>query len=233
MLKNTIIVSKILFSECENMQKIDIFKTESEPIGYSLLLPDDFDSTKSYPMILFLHGAGERGNGVSELDRVCAVALPKHLLSGAAYANAIVLCPQCPCDKVWNQFIYDVKALCDRVAAKYRVDLNRISVTGLSMGGYGTWEIGMTFPGFFSALAPICGGGMSWRTPALKGKPVWAFHGNADSVVSITNSIDMVNGARKNGALVKFTIFDGVDHNSWDSAYLDTKVIDFLINSTL
>ena len=132
-----------------------------------------------------------------------------------------------------NQFVFDVKALCDNVVSQYPIDTKRISITGLSMGGFGTWEMGMTFPGYFSAMAPICGGGMAWRTPALKGKPIWAFHGNADPTVNISNSIDMVNGARKNGADVKFTIFDGVSHNSWDSAYLDTRVLEWLISASL
>ena len=159
--------------------------------------------------------------------------MPKHLLNGALSADAIVLCPQCPPDKVWNQFIYDVKELLEKVAHQYNVNVRQISVTGLSMGGFGTWEIAMTFPSVFSAIAPICGGGMAWRTPALSGKRVWAFHGNCDKVVNISNSVDMVTRAREHGANVKFTIFDGVDHNSWDPAYLDTKVLDFLVNSTL
>ena len=101
------------------------------------------------------------------------------------------------------------------------------------MGGFGTWEMAMTYPDTFAALAPVCGGGMAWRTHALAGKNIWAFHGNADPVVDISNSIDMVNGARKNGANVRFTIFDGVGHHSWENAYEQTRVIDFLLEATL
>ena len=215
------------------MKKLDFRITAERTIGYSLIVPDDFDNAKSYPMVVFLHGAGERGNGADELCKATAVALPKHLLNGALSIDAIVLCPQCPTDRVWNQFIFDLKALIDRIADEYRVIKSRISVTGLSMGGFGTWEIGMTFPSAFSAIAPICGGGMAWRTPALNGKPVWAFHGNKDNVVNISNTIDMVTRARSAGADVKFTIFDGVDHNSWDAAYLDTRVLDWLVSQSL
>ena len=215
------------------MKKYNFERTAQNKIGYSVFLPDNYSSENKYPLILFLHGAGERGNGIDELDHACAAGLSKHLQSGAVSVNAIVLCPQCPKDRVWNQFVFDVKELCDNVVSQYPIDTKRISITGLSMGGFGTWEMGMTFPGYFSAMAPICGGGMAWRTPALKGKPIWAFHGNADPTVNISNSIDMVNGARKNGADVKFTIFDGVSHNSWDSAYLDTRVLEWLISASL
>ena len=215
------------------MKKLDFIKTAGNDIGYSVFLPEPYDKNKKYPMIMFLHGAGERGNGTDELEKVANQALCKYLKNGLFSLEAIVLCPQCPKNKVWNQFIFDVKALCDKVAREYGVDEKRISVTGISMGGFGTWEIAMTFPESFSAFAPVCGGGMAWRTPALKGKPIWAFHGNKDTTVNISNSIDMVNKARQNGAIVKFTIFDGVEHNSWDSAYLDTRVLDWLINQSL
>ena len=215
------------------MQKLDFIKTDENRLAYTVFLPENYSKEAALPMILFLHGAGERGNGTTELEKATDAALSKHLKNGTLSVNAIVLCPQCPSNMVWNQFVYLIKELCDKVASEYGVDTNRISVTGLSMGGFGTWEIGMTFPGAFAALAPICGGGMAWRTPALKGKPIWAFHGNKDNVVNISNSIDMVTEARKNGANVKFTIFDGVDHNSWDPAYLDTKVLDWLISKSL
>ena len=215
------------------MKKLDFIKNTENDIAYSLFLPENYSKEAHYPLILFLHGAGERGDGANELEIATNAGLSKHLKSGLISLDAIVLCPQCPKDKVWNQFIFDVKALCDSVIKEYGADEKRISVTGISMGGFGTWEIGMTFPDVFSALAPICGGGMAWRTPALKGKPIWAFHGNKDNVVNISNTIDMVNGARANGANVKFTILDGVDHNSWDPAYLDTRVLDWLISKSL
>ena len=97
------------------------------------------------------------------------------------------------------------------------------------MGGFGTWEMGVTYPSFFAAIAPICGGGFSWRASALKDMPVWAFHGDADDVVPISYSQTMVDAVNAAGGNAKFTIFPGVNHNSWDPAYLDTNVVEWLL----
>ena len=215
------------------MKRYDFPKTDGKTLGYTVFLPESFSKDTAYPLILSLHGAGERGNGADELEKATDIGLGKYIKLGQMRVNAIVFCPQCPKDRVWNQLIFDTRELLLKIADEYGADKKKISVTGMSMGGFGTWEMGMQFPELFSALAPICGGGMAWRTPALKGKPIWAFHGDADNVVAISNSMDMVNGARKNGADVKFTIFNNVMHNSWDPAYLDTKVIDWLISKSI
>lgn len=215
------------------MKRYDFPKTDGKTLGYTVFLPESFSKDTAYPLILSLHGAGERGNGADELEKATDIGIGKYIKLGQMRVNAIVLCPQCPKDRVWNQLIFDTRELLLKIADEYGADKKKISVTGMSMGGFGTWEMGMQFPELFSALAPICGGGMAWRTPALKGKPIWAFHGDADNVVAISNSMDMVNGARKNGADVKFTIFNNVMHNSWDPAYLDTKVIDWLISKSI
>ena len=215
------------------MKKLDFKISDGSKIAYSLFLPNDYTEDKEYPLILFLHGAGERGNGEDELEIATNAGLSKHLKDGRISVPAIVLCPQCPKDRVWNQFVFDLHALLNDIIKKYSVNDKKVSITGLSMGGFGTWEMGMQFPKTFSAMAPICGGGMAWRTTALKNKPIWAFHGDADNVVSISNTNDMVDGARKNGANVKYTIFNGVMHNSWDPAYLDTNVLNWLIEQSL
>jgi predicted peptidase len=198
---------------------------------YFTYIPERISSSPE--LLIQLHGAGERGNGESELERVNVHGIARYLNEGTLSIDGIALCPQCPTGQVWNQRVYDLKELLDEIVEKYAVDKKRITATGLSMGGFGTWEMGMTFPDTFAALAPVCGGGMAWRTPALSGKKIWAFHGNADTVVNISNSIDMVNGARKNGADVRFTIFDGVAHHSWENAYEDTRVVEFLLGATL
>ncbi len=210
--------------------KKETFKSSPEnTLGYFVYLPNDYNREEKYPLIVSLHGAGERGNGDDELERVNNIGLGRYFREKLMELPCIVLCPQCPADKVWNQLIYEVRDLILKIEKGYSVDITRVSVTGMSMGGYGSWELGMTFPEMFSAVAPICGGGMAWRAGALKGKPVWAFHGDADNVVSISESREMVEKARAGGADVKFIIFGGVDHNSWDPAYLDTKVIEWLL----
>lgn len=216
------------------MKRYDFPKnSESSTLAYTVFVPDGFNKNENIPLILSLHGAGGRGNGKDELDKATKMGLGLYIKQGNLDIPAIVLCPQCPKDRVWNQLVFELHDLLIRISDEYCADKKRISVTGMSMGGFGTWEIGMQFPETFAAMAPICGGGMAWRTPALKGKPIWAFHGDADNKVDISNSYDMVKGARANGANVKFTIFNSVQHNSWDPAYLDTNVINWLISNSL
>jgi predicted peptidase len=197
-------------------------------LGYLVYEPDN-RSKEPLPMIVFLHGAGERGNGKDELERVKVHALPKYIEAGADYP-AIVLCPQCPENLVWNNIVVELKRLIDYVAENYNADKHRISVTGISMGGYGSWEMGITYPDFFSAIAPVCGGGFYWRGGILVNMPIWAFHGDKDNVVPVENSYQMIDSIIHSGGNPKFTVFHNVDHGSWDSAYLETNVIDWLIS---
>ena len=197
-------------------------------VGYYVFLPENYDANKKYPLVLFLHGAGERGDGSEEkLPLVCVNALPKYADAGEEYPF-ILLCPQCPECIVWNNIVLTLKALVDKVALQYNADPDRIVCTGLSMGGFGTWEMGVTYPDFLAAIAPVCGGGFSWRAALLKDMPVWAFHGDADSVVPISYSETMVEAIKKVGGNPKFTVFPGVNHNSWDSAYQTTNVVKWL-----
>ena len=142
--------------------------------------------------------------------------------------DAIVLAPQCQGGLVWNQQVFALKDFIVEAIEKYNADPDRVSLTGMSMGGFGTWEMGMSFPQLFSAIAPICGGGMAWRTSALKGMPIWAFHGDKDPVVDISNSQEMIAHIRTHTP-AQFTVFEGVTHNSWDPTYLETEVVDWLL----
>ncbi len=213
------------------MKRTDFEKTSKSDFGYIVYTPKKV--TKNLPLLVCLHGAGERGNGTSDLNKVNVHGVSRYCSDGTFELDAIVLCPQCPTGTVWNKMTVELKALIDRVAAKYSVDTKKISLTGLSMGGFGTWEMALTYPDYFSCFAPVCGGGMAWRCDALKGKSIWAFHGNDDPTVAFSNSVEMVDKARAFGADVKFTIFDKVGHNSWESAYLDTKVVDWLLAHSL
>lgn len=197
-------------------------------LGYRLYLPDEM-GTEPMPLIVFLHGAGERGDGDTMLDLVEVNGLPKYIMQGVKYP-AIVLAPQCPSDMVWNNIVFAVKELIDFVVEEYNVDTDRISITGISMGGFGTWEMALTYPNFFSAIAPVCGGGMSWRTGLLKDMPIWAFHGDADSVVPIKNSVEMVDAVVAAGGNAKLTVFHNVAHDSWDEAYTSSNVVEWLVS---
>jgi len=208
------------------MKKIAVEKQNKDSLGYILYAPEKV--TEDTPLIVFLHGAGERGNGKDELELVNKNALPKYISEGAEYP-AFVLCPQCPAGFVWNNNVFRLKDLIDSVMTEYSV--KKVAITGISMGGYGTWEMGMCYPRFFRCMAPVCGGGLSWRTYELVNEKIWAFHGNADSVVPYNNSVEMVDCTNKNGGNAKLTIFPGVDHNSWDPAYLETELVDWILEN--
>ena len=196
----------------------------SGELNYIVSLPKEKIDTP--PMIVFLHGAGERGKDV---EKLYTHAIPKYLKEGMDIP-AVVLCPQCPSNMVWNNLCFPLKNLIDEVAEKYNVNKRKITITGISMGGFGSWDMGLNFPEYFAAIAPVCGGGLSWRCERLKNMPIWAFHGDIDPTVPLKNSVEMVDSVNAKGGNAKLTIFHNVDHFSWDCAYLDTKVIEWLLN---
>jgi len=205
-----------------SMQMKFVSADESGSMNYAVYYPQHYEDL---PLLVYLHGAGERG---TEFDHLYRHGVPLLLRQGRTFP-AVILVPQCPTEVVWCNVVQQVKAIIDTVAAAFSIRPDRICITGSSMGGYGTWSMALTYPSFFSAAAPIAGGGMAWRTTLLKGLPIWTFHGNADPVVNICNTQDMVECARKFGADVKYTILDGVGHEAWDFAYLETRLLDWLI----
>ncbi len=205
--------------------KKNTYKFEfSGELNYFLSLPKV--GVEKPPMIVFLHGAGERG---TDLDKLYTHAIPRYIKEGMDIP-AVVLCPQCPPNMVWNNLVYPLKKLIDEIAEKYNVNKDKISITGISMGGFGTWDMGLNFPEYFSAIAPVCGGGLSWRCERLKNMPIWAFHGDIDPTVPLKNSVEMVDAVNSYGGNAKLTIFHNVDHFSWDNAYLETNVIEWLLD---
>lgn len=209
------------------MKKIVVERKNENSLGYILYAPENI--TDNTPLIVFLHGAGERGNGKDQLDLVNVNAIPKYISEGAEYP-AFVLCPQCTTGFVWNNHVFILKSLIDEIMTAYNI--KKVCITGISMGGYGTWEMGMCYPGFFSCMAPVCGGGLSWRTYELINEKIWAFHGEADSVVPCNNSVEMVERTNAYGGKAALTTFPDVDHNSWDPAYQTTSVIEWLIENS-
>ena len=207
-------------------RKVYEFKNKRiDRMNYLLHLPKDVCG--SAPLIVALHGAGERGD---DFTKISVHGLAKYIEAGLDIP-AVVIAPQCPEGFIWNLLTFELKELIDFIVSEYNIDPDRISITGLSMGGYGTWEMGMSYPGFFAALAPVCGGGVSWRAELIGKTPVWAFHGDCDSVVPPINSLEMCERLKASGGEVKLTLFHGVEHNSWEPAYEDTKVIEFLLSA--
>lgn len=168
-------------------------------------------------LIIHLHGAGERGYGQDELDNVLVNGLP-NVATDSNLKNCILVMPQCPWDSFWVAKIESLKRFIDAIVDQYSIDTNRIYLCGLSMGGYGTWYTAMAYPELFAAIAPCCGGGMAWNAPMLK-MPIWTFHGLDDTVVSPTQTLEMVNVLKNVNPHLKYDLYEGVGHDSWVKAF--------------
>ena len=179
------------------------------------------ESEGALPMIIQLHGAGERGEGKEDLSLVDVHGFSKTLKDKEF--PCIFVMPQCPSDSFWAARVESIIKFIEQLTNKYKVDKSRIYLTGLSMGGYGTWFTAMARPDLFAAIAPVCGGGMAWNAEVLK-MPIWVFHGSDDRVVSPTQSDEMVAKLSEYGADVKYSRIDGVGHGVWENAYNEQLV---------
>ena len=161
------------------------------------------------PLVIQLHGAGERGDGKDELYLVDRHGF-SNIMDGENY-DCIFIMPQCPKGEFWAGRVESVISFVEQIIDEYKVDKTRVTLTGLSMGGFGTWFTAMARPELFAAIAPACGGGMAWNAGVLD-MPVWAFHGDKDTTVAPIHSEEMVEKLRSLGKEVKYTVFEGVGH---------------------
>lgn len=193
-------------------------------MNYGIAVPDEH---KELPLLIYLHGAGERG---ANIEHVYRHGIPKLLKEGKEI-NAVVLFPQCPAQFIWNNVVESLKKLIDSVVSEYGIPRGRIFLTGSSMGGYGTWEMAMCYPETFAAIAPVAGGGVIWRTLKLRNVPVTAYHGTVDSVVPISQSEIMVEYTNRFGGTAELVPLEGYEHNQGiDYAYRNTDLIEKLIS---
>ena len=193
--------------------------------AYLLSLPAGYTKSpkKKWPVLLFLHGAGERGANL-ELVKIHG---PTKLIAHGREFPFIVVAPQCPAEEWWRPDV--LAALLDDIERRYRVDKQRVYVTGLSMGGFGTWSLALEFPHRFAAIAPICGGGHWWAVPRIKHLPVWVFHGTRARLVASARSAAMVAALRQCGGNVKFTTYPDADHDSWTATYENPELYQWLL----
>lgn len=212
-----------------------VFKNaQGEQLRYRFLKPLNYDPQKAYPLIFFMHGAGERGSDNTItlkhfLPQICSAKLMRKY-------PCFVIAPQVPENGRWS----DVRnwqegvsvaspepapalrlalELIARTRKEYSIDAKRIYVTGISMGGYGTWDVLWRRPDMFAAAVPICGGGIPSKAPIFAHTPIWAFHGGADPTVPVQKSREMIVALKKAGAHPRYTEFRGVGHDSWTRAY--------------
>lgn len=207
---------------------------------YRLYGPKGASAENRLPMILFLHGAGERGDDNALQLKNCM----KQFLAQQSKYPAFIVAPQCPKGKKWNEVDWHAAShvtpekpsdpfasllpLLDALQKEFPVDPKRLYVTGLSMGGYGTWDLLTRRPETFAAAVPICGGGDESKAAAIAKVPQWIFHGGADRVVKPERSRNMVEALKKAGAQPRYTEYEGVGHNSWDKAYADPELWSWL-----
>jgi predicted peptidase len=221
----------------DTMQKSQKFKQKITRIvsaDYLLFLPKGYEAKgdRRWPLMLFLHGAGERG---SDLKKV-AVHGPPKIVKNKPEFPFILVSPQCPEGETWSDDV--LLTLLDHVSKKHKVDTNRVYLTGLSMGGFGTWSLGLKHPERFAAIAPVCGGGETIKVllasrqnaAALKSLGVWAFHGAKDPVVKLEESERMVAALKKAGAKeVELTVYPEAQHDSWTETYVNGKLYEWFL----
>jgi len=210
------------------------FKTsDGAEVEYLLYVPKNYDATAEtkVPMMLFLHGRGE-SNG--PLSLVAKWGPPKMAEAGQDMPFLIVS-PQCPKDDRWSSEVQltRLSELIDEITSNYAVNEKKLYLTGLSMGGYGSWYLSAKHPGKFAAVAPICGGGELEFAEKIKDIPIWAWHGDEDRAVPFDKSVEMVEAIKKaGGTSTKFTTLEGIGHNCWSAAYATPQLYQWMLKQS-
>ena len=224
------------------------FEQDGNTLNYRILYPNDFDQNNVYPLVIFLHGRGERGDD----NKKQLTHGSKLFLDNMESYPAIVIFPQCPVIDYWStvdrketdnglQFTFvdnkkpnpSLNSVIDLIEVMLKesyIDNDRLYVTGLSMGGMGVFELLALIPDKIAAAAPICGGGIREAADRMVSVPVWAFHGAKDNVVHPRHSIRMVEGIQQAGGMAKITIYPNANHNAWDATFADPEYLQWLFS---
>ena len=195
---------------------------------YLISTPKNFDPEKKYPLIIFLHGCGTRAPDTGILRNNSGFL---HL-QGFQHKNFILLAPLCSVSN-WNEAMPTLIRLVDQIRNMASVDTDRVSLTGNSMGGYGTWELASLRPNWFASIMPLCGGGIPWMAYELKDIPIRAFHGLKDPTVDPIESLEMVKAVNRYGGYADLILFPDLDHNVWDRVYSTEANTDWMLQFTL
>jgi len=204
-------------------------------LRYLLHLPPTYwvEPKRRWPLVLFLHGRGERGDNVNVLRKY---GIPK-VVDDNPNADFIAVSPQCPLDDEWPALTITLSHLLDHVTAHLPIALDRVYLTGLSMGARGGWLLAVDHPARFAAIALICGRipapDFLERVPVLKDKPIWVFHGAKDPVVPVENSEKIVATLQNAGGNPRLTIYPEADHDSWTATYSEPELYTWLFSHRL
>ena len=200
----------------------------TEEIHYWQYLPDNYasDTAAQFPLVLFLHGGGEVG---SDLELVKKHGLPKRIAEGQSFPFVLVA-PQNPHDQLWDDAL--VLAVLDRVMVTHRIDPDRVYLTGMSRGGFGTWRLAIQHPERFAAIVPVCGGGLPDYAFRIKDVPVWAFHGAKDRSIPLSRTVAMVEALLAAGGNVKLTVYPEAGHDAWTETYDNPALYEWLLKQS-
>jgi predicted peptidase len=223
------------------------FRSGDNVLPYRLMSPGNPKPGQKYPLVIFLHGAGERGND----NNVQLVHGVKEFANAQAREKfpCFLIAPQCPTGKRWVEVDWSAKqhdmppkpseplnwllALLEQMKKEKPIDTDRIYVTGLSMGGYGTWDLLSRHAEMFAAAVPVCGGGDEAKASVMKGVPIWVFHGAKDTAVIPERSRNMVAAVKKAEGNIKYTEYPEVGHDSWNKAYADPELLPWMFGQKL
>lgn len=195
--------------------------------GYVRYLPENYDENQKYPLVIFLHGAGERGD---DLDVAVRHGYMKYVRENGREYPFICVAPQCPHGKYWGCYTESLLAFIDDICSTLPIDLDRVYLTGLSMGGTGTWMLAMADPERFAAIAPVCGSGIYWHGTVLAKMPIFMYHGDCDDIVPMYESANMLHSVNKHGNNnARLKVCYGVGHNAWDYAYTDDELLEWML----
>lgn len=212
--------------------------SRSQRMKYLLFVPKDYDKQKKYPLVLWLHGGGTRGDDLKQLLKygdAHGIGYFARSDNQLKYPSFIVA-PQCPLNRIWGNSdsaqptleMTLVLEILEKVQADHSIDSRRLYVTGISLGGYGTWDIIGRRPEMFAAAIPICGGGNPLKAPLMTKTRVWAFHGDEDELVNVSESRRMIAAIKKAGGEPRYTEYKGVGHNSWERAFAEPDVLPWM-----
>lgn len=207
------------------------WQTDSHhPFYYVEYLPKDYDPAKEYPLVFFLHGAGER---VQDPHQAMFHGYMKYVREQGKEYPFIFIAPQCIGNAYWGSYTESLSAFLDFILETYAVDRRRVYLTGLSMGGTGTWMFAMARPNTFAALMPVCGSGIYWNVANLLKTPIYMVHGDCDTCVPISNSVEMLTSINSRGGNAKLKICYGVGHDAWNYAYTDDSLLEWMLSQRL
>ena len=192
-------------------------------IDYVIRYPEGFSEKEKYPLIFYIHGAGGRGREIEKIN-----THPFFTETEPYQLPVVSVAPQCYEDS-WFSIFEQLQDFIKFMIAHPFIDPVRVYIIGASMGGYTTWQLGMSMPEYLAAIVPICGGGMYWNAARLTNMGVWAFHGSEDPTVLPEESRKMVEAVNKRGGHAKLTVFEGVAHNAWTPAFHCTEMWQWLL----